>query len=171
MTAAPRIIERPEQPYVAIKRAITMQTFPEIADRLPELFAWLGARGVEPAGAPFFKYDVIDMERRLVVEAGVPVAAPVEVDGDVVAGVLPAGRYATVTHVGHPDELIEATAGLLAWAERRGLAWDAWPTDEGEAWGCRLEVLMTNPAEEPDMRKWETELVFKLADRPAQPPA
>jgi hypothetical protein len=31
-------------------------------------------------------------------------------------------------------------------------------------WGCRLEILMTNPAEEPDMHKWETVLCFRLAD-------
>ena len=28
----------------------------------------------------------------------------------------------------------------------------------------RLEIYKTDPAEEPDMSKWETELAFKLAD-------
>jgi hypothetical protein len=31
-------------------------------------------------------------------------------------------------------------------------------------WACRLEMLRTDPAEEPDMHKWETVLLFKLAD-------
>jgi hypothetical protein len=38
-------------------------------------------------------------------EAGVPVAATVDGDGQVFAGVLPAGRYAVLTNVGHPREL------------------------------------------------------------------
>jgi hypothetical protein len=31
-------------------------------------------------------------------------------------------------------------------------------------WGARLEVLMTNPAQEPDPHKWQTVLLFRLAD-------
>src|SRR5687767_11212199 len=107
------IEERTAQPYVTIRRTITMQTFPEIADRMPGLFEWLAERGIAPAGPPFFRYLVIDMERELDVEAGVPVAAPVDGDGEVLAGVLPAGRYAATTHVGHPDELIAVTGALL----------------------------------------------------------
>jgi hypothetical protein len=59
-------------------------------------FAWPGGHGVAPAGPPFFKYSV-DMMRELEVEAGVPVAAAVDGDDQVVSGVLPAGRYATLT--------------------------------------------------------------------------
>jgi len=79
-------------------------------------------------------------------------------------GALPAGRYATVTHVGHPDELLAVTAALLDWATEQGLAWDATETDRGERWGCRLEVFRTDPREEPDPSRWETELAFRLAD-------
>ena len=164
MPIRPSIVERPEQPYVAISGLVTMQTVGAIADRLPEVFGWLGQRGVEPAGAPFFKYDVIDMERQLEIEVGVPVAAVVKGDGDVLAGILPAGRFATVTHVGHPDRLVDVTSALLDWADEQGLEWDMSETEDGQIWGCRLEVYNTDPAEEPDMHKWETELVFRLAD-------
>jgi len=158
------IEERAVQPYVAIRRTITMQTFPEVADRLPGLFGWLAERGAAPAGAPFFRYLVIDMDGELDVEAGVPVAAPVDGEGEVLAGTLPAGRYATTTHVGHPDGLVAATRALLDEAAERGLRWDAVETDRGERWGCRLELLHTNPAEQPDMNKWKTKLAFRLAD-------
>jgi effector-binding domain-containing protein len=164
MTTNVAIEERPAQPYVAIRRTITMETFPEIADRLPELFGWLAARGITPAGAPFFRYLVIDMEHELDVEAGVPVVTPVDGEGEVLAGALPAGRYAVTTHVGHPDELIAVTGAFLERAAADGLRWDATETDRGMRWGCRLEVLHTDPAEEPDMNKWETQLAFRLAD-------
>ncbi len=158
------IVDRPAQPYVAVRRTITMQTFAEIADRLPGLFGWLAERGVAPAGPPFFRYLVIDMERELDVEAGVPGAAPVDGDGEVLAGELPAGRYATTTHTGHPDQLIAVTGAFLDEAAARGLTFDATETERGTRWGCRLEELLTNPAEQPDMNKWETTLAFRIAD-------
>jgi hypothetical protein len=38
MQAEPRIVELPEQPYVATRGLVTMQTVGAIADRLPEVF-------------------------------------------------------------------------------------------------------------------------------------
>jgi effector-binding domain-containing protein len=159
----PQIVDQAERPYVAVRGLVTMDTISEVADRIPDLFAWLGARGIDPAGAPFLRYNIIDMERELEIEAGLPVAAAVTGDGDVFAATLPAGRYATVTHVGAFDGLVTATAGLLAWAKQRGLAWDMADTDAGQRWGCRLEVYRTKPAEQPDPTTWETDLVFRLA--------
>jgi len=134
-----------------------------VGQRLGEVFGWLGARGVDPAGPPFFKYNVIDMAGELEVEGGVPIAQVVEGDSQVVSGVLPAGRYATLTHVGHPDGLIGATKALMDWAAEQGMTWDMSPTEAGERWGCRLESYLTDPSEEPDMNKWETQLAFRLA--------
>ncbi|MFE2378118.1 GyrI-like domain-containing protein [Streptomyces sp. NPDC059398] len=180
MQNPPVAAERAAQPYAAIKETVTMDTFPVVADRLSEVFGWLAERGIEPAGAPFFRYDVIDVERGMEVEAGVPVARPPEgaaggtdsMDadtGEVFAGTLPAGRYLTVTHIGHPDELLGVTAGLLEYAAARGMEWDVEKADVVEEWGCRLEIYKTDPREEPDMSKWETELAFRLADAGAQP--
>jgi effector-binding domain-containing protein len=148
---------------VAVKAQVTMQTIAAIADRIPEVFGWLAARGVAPAGAPFLKYNVIDMARQLEIEAGVPVAAAVDGDGAVFSAVLPAGRYATLIHVGHPSGLYDATARLLAWASGQGLAFDMSERDGAEQWAGRLETYFTDPSQEPDMDKWETQLAFKLA--------
>jgi effector-binding domain-containing protein len=159
----PTIIERGEQTYVGVRRTITMSTFPEIADRIPEVFGWLASRGIAPSGPPFFRFNLIDMDRELVVEAGVPVPAAVTTEKDVFCDVLPAGRYATVTHIGHPDELIEVTGALLRWASAQGHEWDMEDTGDGQRWGCRLEIYHTDPREEPDMSRWETQLAFRLA--------
>jgi hypothetical protein len=59
---------------------------------------------------------------------------------------------------------MNVTGGLLDWAASQGLEWDRSPSGRGERWGCRLEVLLTNPAEELDADKWVTRLVFRLAD-------
>lgn len=121
-------------------------------------------RGVDPAGPPFFKFNLIDMERELEIEVGVPTTDLLEGDGVVRGSVLPAGRYVSLSHVGHPRELAGATAALLDWAADQGLAWDSADTDHGQRWGCRLELYKTDPTVEPDMNKWETELAFRLAD-------
>ena len=162
MPTTPQITERPAQPYVAIGADVTMEQLPGLADRLGEVFGWLAERAIGPAGPPFFRYHVIDMERQLHVEAGVPVLTAVEGDDRVSAGVLPAGRYASAIHVGPYDGLIGAVESLLQWAEAQGLEWDKSATADGERWGCRLEIYLTDPAEQPDPAKWETQLAFRL---------
>ena len=164
MLVAPEIETRTEQAYVALRGRVPMSGIAAFAVRTGEVFSWLGARGLTPAGPPFLKFNVIDMARELEIENGVPVAAPVNGDDLVVTGVLPAGRYATVTHTGHPSELMGITGALLDWAAEQGLAWDISPSEDGERWGARLEFYLTDPAEEPDMSKWQTQLAFRLAD-------
>ena len=56
--------------------------------------------GVEPAGPPIWRYRLIDMARELLVDVGVPVATAVSGNGRIVGGVLPAGKYVTVTTSG-----------------------------------------------------------------------
>jgi effector-binding domain-containing protein len=163
MSATPEITERQEQPYAAIRAHVTMQQLGEVAHRIGDVFGWLAERGVAPAGPPFFRYIVIDMERQLEVEVGVPVTRVVDGDDQVISAVLPAGRYATVIQVGPPDSLAGATGALLDWAAQRGLQWDMAVGDDGERWGARLEFYLTDPSEQPDMSKWETQLAFRLA--------
>ena len=131
-------------------------------------WTWLTQRGETPSGAAFFRYLTIDMERELEVEAGVPVAAPLDLaDGagsPVAAGTLPGGRFVRAFFVGHPDGLENATAELLQWAETQGLRWDMNDSPVGERWGCRLEIYHSDPVEDPDMNTWRTELAFRLAD-------
>ncbi len=136
------------------------QALPPLA---ADVFGWLGARGYEAVGPPFWKYNVIDMDRVLEVEVGVPVATDVAGDVRVNAGVLPAGRYVTVVHTGPPADLEEATRVLLEWADGQGLSWDVTTADDGEHWTARLEEYLTDPAQEPDQAKWQTRLAFRLA--------
>ncbi|HEY6297824.1 MAG TPA: GyrI-like domain-containing protein [Streptosporangiaceae bacterium] len=165
MSAVPEIVERPARPYVAIPAHVTMAEIGAVVPPLNgEVFRWLAERGAASDGAPFWKYNVIDMDRELVIEAGVTVPQALAGDGRVVAGTLPSGRYATLMHMGHPSELAGVTATLLDWATGQGLSWDMSPEADGERWGSRLEIYLTDPAEEPDMSKWVTQLAFRLAD-------
>lgn len=158
------VLELPDQPFVGVTRTVTMQTINEVADEIPRLLGWLGELGQAPTGAPFLRYLVIDMAGDMVVQAGVPVSAGVDGDSDVEADVLPAGRYASTTHIGPFDGLYDATRRLLRWAGERGLRFDKHPSEEGEVWASRVEWYETNPAEQPDPQQWVTRLTFRLAD-------
>jgi effector-binding domain-containing protein len=166
LESTPKIIDRSPQPYVGVPDSVPMSSLSRVADRIPELMALIAQQGEAPAGAPFFRYLTIDMERKLLVEAGVPITSPVKL-GDADRGVrsktLPGGRFVTAHYVGHPDGLIDATAELLQWAETQGLEWDVKQDGPGERWGCRLEIYHTDPREQPDMNAWRTELAFRLA--------
>lgn len=139
---------------VAPRAQVTIQTMDAILLPLQApVFAWLRERDIPAAGPPFWKFNVIDMDRLLEVEVGVPVTAPVDGDDRVLAGVLPAGGYATLRYNGHPDGPIGAIASPREWARQEGLTRDMTNTQDGERWAARLEIYETDPTVEPDMTK------------------
>lgn len=162
MITKPKLEDRPEQRYVGIRDQVPMSKLKKIIPQfLDELFAWLGGRGVQPAGPPFIRYHVIDMAGAMDVELGVPVAAAVQGDGRVSPGVIPAGRYASLVYRGVSG--IAGNKALLEWAAKSGVAWDRWDAERGDAFRSRVEYFLTDPAEEPDRKKWETEVAIKVA--------
>lgn len=165
MLSTPKVVERPAQTYAGIKTRVAMNDLPKVADTLfPELLGWFGKHNIVPAGAPFFKYNVIDMDRALEVECGAPTAMKVAGDARVLPGVLPKGPYATALHTGPYDRLMDATVSLLNWVGEQGLKLDETKTKKGETFACRLEIYLTDPRAEPNPERWQTELAFKLAE-------
>jgi effector-binding domain-containing protein len=167
MNTEPKVDQRAAQPYAGIRTLTTMEGLSTVIPQYTgEVFAWLGQHGIAPTGPPFIRYHIIDMARQLDVEMGVPVASEVSGEGLVQAGVLPAGRYASLVYT-DINQGVPANRTLLQWGEAQGLVWDQWPTAEGDAWGARYESFLTDPNDEPDPAKWETEVAIRLADPPA----
>jgi effector-binding domain-containing protein len=165
MLSEPTIVDRPAQPYVSITERVSMQDIGMVLPQLhPEVGLWLREHGIRQSGAPFWKYDVINMTGTMEVEVGAPIAEPAEGDDRVRASVIPAGRFVTATFTGHPMGLEGATGTLLDWANEQGLTWDMSATDVGDVWGARLEIYETDPLVEPDMSNWVTTLAFRLID-------
>jgi effector-binding domain-containing protein len=144
MFGEPSIEQREEQPYVALSTSITMQGYGVIGPMFGELFAWLGERGIAPAGSPFIRYLVIDMENLLDIEVAIPVAVLPPTHERVVTGTLPAGSYVTLTYV---EDGIEANAHLQQWASDRGLRWKNTLRDGRELWGGRIEISTEDGSE------------------------
>jgi effector-binding domain-containing protein len=165
MITEPKLDNRFEQPYAGIRVQAAIQELPTVIPQMTdEVFAWLKEQGIAPAGAPFVRYHCINMAEKLDITMGVPVAAKIAGDGRVVGDVLPGGRYATVLYTGHYSGLMEANRVLVDWAKDSGIEWDAWDDPNGHAFKGRYESYITDPGEEPDSSKWETEVAIKMAD-------
>jgi effector-binding domain-containing protein len=142
MMTEPKIEERLDEPYTGIRETVTMETLPSAIDRgFPALFGRLAERGVSPAGAPFIRYLRVGDEMEI--DLGVPVA-----DGE---HALPAGRWLVALHVGHFSGLRTAHGELQEWAREHGIAWSEF-----------CERYLTDPREEPDSSRWETELAYLI---------
>ncbi|WP_169796791.1 GyrI-like domain-containing protein [Chondromyces crocatus] len=157
----PKLDERAELHYAAIRTQGTMQDLMKLPHRIVEIFGWLAEKGEMPLGAPFMRYLVIDGDDRFDVEVGVPVENAIAAEGDITPGVLPAGQYAVMVYTGPFSGLHEATKTLLAWGERTGVRWET--SDGGKAWGANVETYVTDPRAEPDPQKWQTELAILVA--------
>lgn len=162
MITAPTLEGRTEVSYVGIRTLVTMKEMRMGIPRLlGEVFAWLGEQSVTSAGAPFMRYHVIDMAADLDVELCVPVDTVLSGDGRVRPGVVPAGRYASLVYTG---DGVAGNKALIDWAAENGIVWDWWDHEKGDAFRSRIETYLTDPDEEPNRDRWETEVAIKLAD-------
>ncbi|MBO0781752.1 MAG: GyrI-like domain-containing protein [Ktedonobacteraceae bacterium] len=158
----PKLEDRNEQHYVGIRTQVSMKEMGKVIPQLlGEVFAWLEKQGVAPAGAPFNRYHVINMESKMDIELGVPVASAVPGDERVRAGVLPAGRYASLVYTGVRNG-IKGNGALLDWGAEKGLVWDRYEAEGGDGFGARVEFFLTDPDDEPDQEKWETEVAIRV---------
>jgi len=160
----PQIEERTAQHYAGIRVQVPVQEFQVIIPQLiDEVVSWLGAYDITPDGPPLMRFHVINMDGKMDVELGVRVATVVSGDDRISAGIIPAGRYATLIYTG-VENGIASNAALIDWAMRQGLVWDRWDTPDGDAFGARVEFYLTEPEDEPDPAQWETEVAIRLAE-------
>ncbi|KQV80506.1 GyrI-like domain-containing protein [Rhizobium sp. Root1220] len=163
MLTLPKIIQRPEQRYVAVRRDATIPFGEIVGPAYDELFATLSDRGESTTGLPFIKYNRIAMPH-LEIEIGIVTGMSGSASGTLLCGVLPAGRYATTTYTGPYDDLMDVTAVLVGWAKQVGLEWDMRSLPDGDRFSSRVEFYENDPSAEPDPLKLVTTLMFKLAD-------
>ena len=168
MITKPGLKNRDELHYVAIRTQVDIPFGAVLPPLWNEVFAWLASKGISPSGAPFIRYLTIDMPKTLDLEVGIPVATAVPGEGRICAGVFPAGQYAGLVYSGpyEGNGLVNATIALLDWAKENHIAWQTSTKDNGEWWEARIEFYITDPAAEPDLQKWQTELAFLTADNP-----
>lgn len=140
------------QPMLSIRTSCRVAEIgPVLAEILPEVYYYLDKRGVRPAGPPFTRYHSFD-GTMCEIEAGMPVIKPQPGEGRVVAGELPGGAVVSTIHVGPYEGLPSAHDALDAWIRNNG------KKSRGPQW----ESYITDPGEEPDPHKRETELLWPV---------
>jgi effector-binding domain-containing protein len=118
---------------------------------LGEVFGYLGGVGVQPAGPPYDRIHAMNADG-FDLEVGIAVASPIDGNGRVLPGELPAGRAAVTWHTGRYDQLSAAHGAIQAWIAEQGLE------PAGPGW----EVYHTDPSQEPDPSKLRTEIVYPV---------
>jgi effector-binding domain-containing protein len=157
-----RIDQRVEKPTLGIRIQTPFSGMFKIVDQLrKEMSAWLKQQDVELAGPPFLRYHVIDMAGEMDIEYGIPVAEASPGDGRVTAGLIPAGRYASLVYSGSG---LTGNKTLIEWARAKGITWDRWDDEKGDAFWARYESYLTDPKIEHRKTKWKIEVAIKLAD-------
>jgi len=162
-TTTVQIVERSAQPYVAIPVHASFSEWGKATALVGEVLGWIAERGLELAGPPFFRYWVLgDDVKPFRLAVGAPVTRSVPCEGRIVSGEIPAGRYATVIHHGHPDRMTETLRVLDEWLEQENLRPRLDTTDGETTWAGRFEFYRTDPQVEPDLERWETEVAYLL---------
>lgn len=163
MLTLPKVVTRTATPYYAIKASVRIPFTADINKAMPVVATWFGSHGVDRPGPAVFRYNVIKMPE-LEMEFGHINRKKLATSGQVEAGTLPAGKYATVTYFGHYRNLYQVTAVLIGWAKTTGLAFDVVESKAGDRFAGRFELYPNGPMDEPDSSKWETQLFIKLRD-------
>ncbi|HET6823875.1 MAG TPA: GyrI-like domain-containing protein [Anaerolineales bacterium] len=159
----PKIDRRPKQVYMGIRTVTPFKGMSKVIGTLSDkMNAWVEECNVKPSGPPFLRYHVIDMRGFMDIEFCVPVRKALPDDGEVKAGVLPAGRYASLIYSGGG---ISGNRALIEWVRSQGLEFDRWDTEQGDTFRGRYETYLTDPNVEPRKSMWQIEVAIKLADK------
>lgn len=162
MITEPQISRHGERQYVGIRVKTPFKGMFAVVDKLlKELRLWVKAHGIADEGPFFLRYHIIDMEGMMDIELGFMVRNPLGGDDRVKPGVLPKGRYASLTYSRYA---LRGNKALIGWIKENNVKIDRWDDQEGDAFACRYEAYLTDYRVEPRKSAWEIELAIKVAD-------
>jgi effector-binding domain-containing protein len=148
----PQLVTADAVTTAVIRRTVPMAELGGFYDEaFRTLVETLTRQGIAPAGPAFGLYHGAPTDRADV-EAGFATAGPVEADGDVVAGSLPAGRVARLVHRGAYDTLVGSWERLHSWVVSQGL----------QPGPLMWELYVTEPTPDADPAALLTELNLQV---------
>lgn len=108
---------------------------------------------IECDGPPFARWIIWnDTINKFVVEAGMFVKTKPNVKDNILYAEYPAQKVVSAIHTGPYETLYKSHEAIDAWIKENKLA------KNGVAW----EIYIIDPQKEPDMTKWETEIIYPV---------
>lgn len=140
------------QPMLFIRRKVEQtQLQPCFAECFGKLFGHGMQNGLPITGNPIARY--VSMGPGLwTVDSILPLASAAESAGEMQAGFLDGGDVVKAVHLGPYEELRESYIAVQTWLETQGL------TPRSAHW----EQYVTDPGEEPDPSKWQTDIYWPV---------
>jgi effector-binding domain-containing protein len=162
MITGPKLEQRREQHYVAVRTALPVPFGKYLPPLWDEVNHWLTNKGITSPGPAIIRYLTTDMSKKLDMDVGFIVDKSISGDDSITADVLPMGQYATLVYTGpyKGKGIFKATVALLDWAKENNIAWNTSTKNNAEWWNGRTEFYLTDPEKETDTKKYRTELAF-----------
>lgn len=129
------MIELPAGMAITISDSVAMEGFHDFfAMAYPALFAYAAESGQAPAGAPYAKYYNWEESKKIWVEAGIPVAAPIPSKDNMIFVELPATKAVMASHFGPYDSVGPTWDAIMNYASENGLEsngapWESYVND------------------------------------------
>lgn len=164
MTTDPIIEPRPAFHYASVRMNVPMQFEEHLGPAWGRLAQWLAMQGQTNFGPAIIRYNTTEMDSLLDLEVGFITQQALTPSEGITCGTLPAGTYATLTHIGPYDDdgVYLANVKIVEWAKANQIVWDTTPVDGVEVWASRVEWYLSDPATDRDPQNYRTELTFKL---------
>jgi effector-binding domain-containing protein len=144
-------VNKPAQPTFSIRTTTSVRDLAQVLGKaFSAIIGYLGELGEQPVGAPFVAYYNMDMEN-LDIEIGFPIARTLPSKGDIQAGAMPGGKYATCLHIGPYNEVGSAYDALTQWMQENGY----------EATGVAYEIYLNDPGQ-TSPQELQTQIMFPL---------
>jgi effector-binding domain-containing protein len=162
MILIPGLQHRKERPYLAIRTRMAIPFGGSLSSLWTEVSTSLENRGITSPGPAMIRYLTTGLSNEFDIEVGFALDQAVSGDKRIIAGILPAGEYATLVYTGpyKGNGIYLATVALLDWARENRILWDTSIKGNLEWWRGRVEWYLTDPEREPDSSKFRTELAF-----------
>ncbi len=164
MITEPKLEQRKEQVYAAIRTAVPIPFVKYLPPLWDEVLVWLKGKGIPitASGPSIIRYLTTDMSRNLDIDVGFTIDKALPGDDRVTVDVLPAGQYATLLYTGpyKGKGIYKATVALIEWANENHIVWSTSIKNDIEWWNGRVEFYLSDPDLEKDPKKYQTELAF-----------
>ncbi len=118
-----------------------------------EVMQYIGMNNIECTAPPFARYLLWDEKSdKNIMECGIFVKGPVQEKNRIKYAELPAQKYASAIHYGSYETIPNTHAAIDKYVKDHKLV----------VIGPPMEIYKTDPQKEPDMTKWETEILYPV---------